>query len=316
MSVIETEGLTRRFGEDIVAVRDLTLDVQDGEVFGFLGHNGAGKTTTVRLLSGILAPTTGTLRVLGLDPLEDGPALRRHTGVLTETPSLEERLTARETLHVYADLYDVDARDVRRRTDRLLEEFELEDRAEEYVGGFSKGMRQRLALARTLIHEPRLLFLDEPTSGLDPVGRRAVHDLVLRLSRTGGRTVFLCTHDLVEAQRLCDRVGVMEEGRLVAMGTPEELARELQQGIQLDIALAEAPPETFEHPDLPKMSNLAWDAETGLATVWLPTEASIPKLITALVHTGARIYRVMPRESTLEDVYFALHDHSRAEERP
>lgn len=312
--IIETHNITRRFRDtgdgEILAVADLTLEIQAGEIFGFLGHNGAGKTTTVRLLNGVLNPTAGTLRVLGLDPVKDGPTLRRQTGVLTETPSLDDKLTARETLTIYGKLYAVDPEVLARRVHALLAEFDLAERADEYVGGFSKGMRQRLALARTLLHQPSLLFLDEPTAGLDPVGRRDVHKLITRSDGARARTIFLCTHDLIEAQKLCDRVGVMERGRLVALGTPRDLARELYKGIRLEILLDTPPPEAvFDDPVLaPAKQTMTWDAETKTAALRLPEEDEIPHLIKALVEAGARIFRVTPLEPTLEDVYFALHD--------
>ncbi|MCB0003546.1 MAG: ABC transporter ATP-binding protein, partial [Anaerolineae bacterium] len=224
--VIVASDLGRRFGET-VAVSQLELTVQAGEVFGFLGHNGAGKTTTIRMLNGILTPTTGSARVLGLDPMVDGTQLRSRTGVLTETPSLDERLTGRDNLTIYADLYRVPKDEVQARVDELLTGFDLIDRADDKAGGYSKGMKQRLALARTLLHKPEILFLDEPTSGLDPVAARQVHEMILQTTRQQGHTVFLCTHNLVEAQRLCDRVGVMEHGKLVALGSPRDLARQL-----------------------------------------------------------------------------------------
>jgi ABC-2 type transport system ATP-binding protein len=171
-------------------------------------------------MNGVLSPSGGSVRVLGLSPETDGPAVRRRTGVLTETPSLYEQLSARDNLAIFADLYDVPPDQVARRVDAALEMFELSDRAREKVGGYSKGMKQRLALARALLHQPDILFLDEPTAGLDPVAARAVHELIVRLSREEGRTVFLCTHNLTEAQRLCQRVAVMEHGRLAAVGTP------------------------------------------------------------------------------------------------
>ena len=171
--VIQISSLTRRFGETN-AVDQLTLDVRAGEIFGFLGHNGAGKTTTVRLFNGVLEASCGEARVLGLDPHTHGPALRARTGVLTETPSLDERLTARDNLSIYADLYNIPKEKVPGRVDFLLAEFELADRGDEKVGAYSKGMKQRLALARALLHQPELLFLDEPTSGLDPVAARHV----------------------------------------------------------------------------------------------------------------------------------------------
>jgi len=311
--IIRTENLTRHFG-DVVAVQDLTLDVLAGEVFGFLGHNGAGKTTTVRLLNGILGATSGAVEVLGLNPLTDGPALRRRTGVLTETPSLDDRLTANETLTVYGRLYGVDRGRLRTRVGELLEKFDLLDRGDDLVGGFSRGMRQRLALARTLLHDPEVIFLDEPTAGLDPVGRRAVHDLITELSRSGGRTIFMCTHDLAEAQKLCGRVGVMGQGALVALGTPEELAHSLQKGVRLEIELDERPGPTLLAPqtETPAPTSfrptLTWDEVTHIASTWLPTRASIPGLIDTLVASGARIYGVKRQEPSLEDVYFALHD--------
>jgi ABC-2 type transport system ATP-binding protein len=190
--VIVVDGLSRHFGE-VVAVDHLELEVYPGEVFGFLGHNGAGKTTTVRLLNGVLAPDGGTVRVLDLDPVDDGPALRRRTGVLTETPSLDERLTGRENLEIYAELYDVLRAKVPGRVSFLLETFELDHRADDKVGGYSRGMKQRLALARALLHEPEILFLDEPTAGLDPVATRRVHDMVTRLSHKEQRCSFAPT---------------------------------------------------------------------------------------------------------------------------
>lgn len=306
MSVIESHGLTRRFG-DLVAVDRLTLTVEAGEVFGFLGHNGAGKTTTVRLLNGVLAPSNGRARVLGLDPLADGPTLRRRTGVLTETPSLDERLTARENLTLYADLYGVPRAQVAQRVEELLATFELTERADEPVGGYSRGMKQRLALARALLHQPDLLFLDEPTAGLDPVAARRVRQLIARLSREGGRTVFLCTHNLAEAQELCDRVAVLEHGRLLALGTPAELARRLVHSLRLEIEVApEGVPVALEvlHAALGR-ADLAHDA--GRITVQGAERERVPELVTALAGAGVRIYRVVPQEPSLEDVYFALH---------
>src|SRR5215472_432094 len=206
--VISVRNLTRRFGEKI-AVDNLTLEVNSGEVFGFLGHNGAGKTTTIRLLNGILSPSEGQVSVLGMDPKIQGPALRRHTGVLTETPALEELLTARDNLHIYADLYNVPQAEIASRVEKLLVTFDLADYADQRVQSYSKGMKQRLALSRAMLHNPDILFLDEPTDGLDPVATRLVHELINKLSHQEKHTVFLCTHNLVEAQQLCDRVAVL-----------------------------------------------------------------------------------------------------------
>jgi ABC-2 type transport system ATP-binding protein len=312
--VVHTENLSRTFGDPsrgdgVVAVDQLTLDVEHGEVFGFLGHNGAGKTTTVRLLNGVLAPTGGRLRVLGYDPLDDGATLRRHTGVLTETPSLDEKLSAWENLTIYARLYRVPETDIEARVRTLLEEFELDTRATERVGGYSHGMKQRLALARTLLHDPPLIFLDEPTAGLDPVAARSVQDLITRLSERGGHTIFLCTHNLTEAQKLCHRVGVMEHGRLAALGTPEELAHQLWQGVRLEVELDSCDPATLSLP--PDARDVNWDAARGTLSLWVPQRAAIPDLVASLVAAGCRVYRVVPQEPTLEDVYFALSERAR-----
>ena len=303
--VIVTDGLTRRFG-DVVAVDGLTLEIGPGEVFGFLGHNGAGKTTTVRLLNGLLSPDGGAVRVLGLEPMNDGPALRRRTGVLTETPSLDERLTGRENLEIYAELYDVPRSEVASRIESLLEGFELAHRADEKAGAYSKGMKQRLALARALLHEPDMLYLDEPTSGLDPVGARRVHELIIRLSQEQQRTVLLCTHNLAEAQKLCGRVAVLERGRLVALGTPAELARRLgrSQRLEVDVGSKDVPAtlkvlQAQLGPADPEHVN-------GKIIVMGADREKIPDLVEALVGAGVRIYGITPQEPSLEDVYFAL----------
>jgi ABC-2 type transport system ATP-binding protein len=303
---ISANELTRYF-DGVVAVDRLTLDVGAGEIFGFLGHNGAGKTTTVRLLNGVLSPSAGEARVLGLSPAIDGPALRRRTGVLTETPSLDERLSASGNLTIYADLYGVPKADVASRVAELLDFFDLKDRADEKVYGYSKGMKQRLALARALLHRPEILFLDEPTAGLDPSATRRVHTLIKRLSRREGRTVLLCTHNLTEAQELCDRVGVMENGRLLALGTPGELARQLSANLSLQLETdaegVEAAVRTIT--SVPGLSGQIED--DGLITVSGIEREMVPGLLNSLMEAGVRLYRVSPQEPTLADVYFALH---------
>lgn len=305
-AVIETTNLSKRFGR-VTAVDQLNLTICQGEIFGFLGHNGAGKTTTIRLLNGVLEPNGGAARVLNLTPLADGPTLRQRTGVLTETPSLDERLTGRENLAIYANLYGVPPQQAAERVAELLATFDLPDRAEEKVSGYSKGMKQRLALARALLHQPEILFLDEPTSGLDPVATRQVHRLITRLSREQGRTIFICTHNLAEAQQLCDRVGVMENGRLLAIGTPVELMRQMQQALRLELEVAASDWETV----LNQIDRMSLTAENGQGNGrWLISGAQyavIPDLLAGLVQAGARVYRLNPQEPTLADVYFALH---------
>jgi len=310
-TIIQTSSLSRRFGEKN-AVDQLTLAVQAGEIFGFLGHNGAGKTTTVRLLNGVIESTSGEARVLGLDPQTQGPELRAHTGVLTETPSLDERLTARDNLSIYADLYNFPRAEVSDRVNSLLAEFELADRADEKVGGYSKGMKQRLALARALLHKPELLFLDEPTSGLDPVAARHVNSLVENLARREGCTVFLCTHNLVEAQKLCDRVAVMEHGRLVALGTPAELTRQYVKRLDVDLEVdpVQIEPTLQILQELPQLVIGPPKQEKDILTLTLSGRESIPELLNILVQKGLQVYRLAPQEANLEEVYFALHGDS------
>lgn len=306
-TVIETHELTCRFGQT-VAVDRLTFDVRAGEIFGVLGHNGSGKTTTVRLLNGVLRPQSGSARVLGRSPMTDGAAVRRRTGVLTETPALDERLTARENLTYAAAFYDVPAHGTDARVNELLHAFDLHDRAGERVGGYSKGMKQRLALARLLIHDPELLFLDEPTAGLDPVASRHLHELIRLSVRERGRTVFLCTHNLGEAERLCDRVAVLAHGRLLALGTPEELSMRFAPTI--DVLIEVDADRLAEAMALLGSDLVPPPSAHGAGTLLVPRIArqGVPKLVHALALAGIRVYRVEPREATLEGVYFAIQD--------
>ncbi len=304
MNLIEMDRVTKRF-DDLIALRDVSLTVAEGEVFGVLGHNGAGKTTSVRLLNGVLKPDGGRCRVSGLDPNLQGARLRRQTGVLTETPAVDERLTARENLAIYADLYGVPVRECSRRVDALLLDFALLERADDRVSGYSKGMKQRLALARALLHQPKALFLDEPTAGLDPVAAHAVHQLIEQLSGEG-RVVFLCTHNLAEAQRLCDRVAVLERGRIIALGSPDELARQVGGVLRLDIEVRpEQVPAALDLLGRAGLEHVEYDAET-LAVSGVARDR-VPEIVQLLVDGGVSLYRVAPREPSLEEVYFALH---------
>ncbi len=305
-TAVHITDLTRSFGA-LKAVDTLSLEVSVGEVFGFLGHNGAGKTTTVRLLNGVLNPDSGSMTVLGLDPQVDGTAVRSRTGVLTETPSLDERLTATENLTLYADLYAVPETLVGSRVEAVLDQFGLGDRASEKVGGYSKGMKQRLALARAFLHEPELVFLDEPTSGLDPVAAQEVHEMIRRVSRDEGRTVFLCTHNLIEAQRLCDRLGIMEHGRLVAVGTPQELARNInpERIYKLEVMPGQMEAAQQLLSSMAKVHKV--ERDNGGLDITVSDPDAIPDALAALVARSIRIYSVIPQQTSLEDVYMAIH---------
>jgi ABC-2 type transport system ATP-binding protein len=304
-TAIRAEGLAKSFGEHR-AVDDLTLDVAPGEVLALLGPNGAGKTTTVRLLNGVLAPDAGGATVLGLDPTVDGEELRRRTGVLTETAGLDDRLTARENVLFTARIRGYGRQEAERRTDDVLERFAMTDLAGQRCHGFSTGQRKRVALARALLHDPDLLFLDEPTSGLDPSATREVIGLIARLATEEGRTVVLCTHFLGEAGRLADRMAVLNRGRLVVFGRPDDIAAELWPGLDVDVDLdGAAPPDLVTVVrDLPGVLD-ARPSDPGLRVVVEGREV-VPQLAAALTSRGLGVYGVTPKPPTLEDVYFAI----------
>lgn len=303
--VISVDHLRKDFGQ-VRALDSVSFKVRKGEVFGFLGHNGAGKTTTVRILNGLLQPTEGTCRVWNLSPRSDGPDLRLRTGVLPESPSLDERLTARENLLYFADLYRVPEQEVSSRIDELLTQFGLIDRAEDAVGEYSKGMKQRLSLARAILHRPPLLFFDEPTAGLDPVSSRQVQDMIYSLSEEG-RTVFLCTHNLQEAQRLCHRVAVLRHGQLIAQGTPDDLSARTQRTLRIDLEIERGGQEQVNSYLSTHGIDYQVEHDGTLYHMQGMNRESIPGMIRTLSQKGVQIYRVDPIQPTLEDVYFALH---------
>jgi ABC-2 type transport system ATP-binding protein len=305
--VVEVENLSHQFGA-VKALDGLSYAVEEGEVFGMLGPNGAGKTTSIRILNGVLSPSHGTVKVFGLDAAVSGCDIRRRTGVLTETPSIYERLSGRENLTIFGGLYGIAQNRLAGQVDQILEQFGLTDRADDKAGGYSKGMKQRLALGRAFLHEPQILFLDEPTSALDPEAARQVTESIEQISHQRGRTVFLCTHNLDEAQRLCDRVAVLNKGRLLAVGTQEELSRTLWQGAWVEINLdADLPDDAAASLNaLPFILKL----ESGpcVLTVKVGSIHQVPELVAALAGHGARILQVNPRKHTLEDIYFAVQN--------
>ncbi len=308
---VKTQNLTHQFGA-LKAVDDMTFQIRRGEVFGLLGPNGAGKTTTVRLLNGLYAPAQGSIEVLGMNPQVQGKEVRRHTGILTETPANYERLTARQNLEFFGALAGMDKLDLKRRIEELLTFFGLETRANDRVGKFSKGMKQRLALARAFLHRPELIYLDEPTSGLDPESAQQVRELIESLRKQNGHTVFLCTHHLNEAQRLCDRVAILNRGRVLAQGTLDELGRRFLPGLWIEIGLwmpfPTSPEIIRQHPGVLQVED---NGRTLKAQV--QGEADIPVIIRGLVEAGAQIVSVHPIQTSLEDVYFKLQAQERGE---
>jgi ABC-2 type transport system ATP-binding protein len=305
--MIRTLGLTKRFpptgrkGIENTAVEDLTLEVKQGEVFGFLGPNGAGKTTTVRMLCALIAPTGGEAWIAGHKLGPENGAIRAKVGILTETPGLYDRLDAVTNLSFFARLYGVG--DVQGQVAKYLHMLGLWDQRAELVGAFSKGMRQKLAIARALLHEPPLLFLDEPTSGLDPEAAHMVRDFIEAL-RGEGRTIFMCTHNLDEADRLCDRIGVIKR-RLIRVDTPAQLRASLYGRGVLVRLRAVAPEHVAVVQALPFVHEVR-QADGSLTIQLDDPEANNPRLTRALVSAGADIQFIEEVEHSLESVYFDL----------
>lgn len=302
MNAIETHQLTRSFGK-LVAVENLTLAIPEGAVFGFLGPNGAGKTTTVRMLAALIAPTSGTASVQKYTLGKDNETIRQAVGILTETPGLYDRLSARQNLVFFARLYNLDRAKAEAQTERYLRMLDLWERRDDKVGGFSKGMRQKLAIARALLHEPKVVFLDEPTAGLDPEAARTVRDFIKDL-RAEGRTIFLTTHNLPEADELCDLIGVFRT-RLIRLDTPANLRVGMfGTGTRVRvIGDASAWIETAR----PFAREVASQGNTLSIRLDNPDEEN-PALISALVSAGARIAYVEPMTHSLEEVYLELID--------
>jgi ABC-2 type transport system ATP-binding protein len=298
--MIETQNLTKHFGDN-VAVDDLSLSIPAGEVFGFLGPNGAGKTTTVRMLTTLIGPTAGTASVAGYQIQGEEQDIRRHVGILTETPGLYDRLTATRNLEIFATLYEVE--DVPGQVEKFLRMLGLWERRHEAAGTFSKGMKQKLAIARALLHEPRILFLDEPTAGLDPEAARLVREFVMEL-RAEGRTIFLTTHNLDEAERLCDRIAVFNQ-RLRVVDSPTGLRRRLY-GRQVVFHLrAVADPYLEALSAVPDVKSINQVDNKIVVSVEDP-DAANPDLIRTLVHAGADIQFVGELRHSLEDIYLQL----------
>ena len=298
--MLSASHITRRFG-DRLALDDVSLDLRSGEIFALLGPNGAGKTTTLRVLAGLIAPSSGTVRVDGVEMTPaSSSALRGQIGFLTEAPGLWDSLTIRQNLEIYARLYGLDS--PRKAVDEVLALFEIPDRANERPAELSKGLRQRVALARSLLHKPRIVMLDEPTANLDPESAREVRELVLGLKQQG-RTVLLCTHNLDEVERVADRVAVLRT-RLIAAGTPDALREKLfaprvraslrQPAVRFEPTLREA-----GIADIRVDGNELSMALTG-------TNVTTPDVVKRLVLAGAEIESIVQEEPPLEDVYLKL----------
>jgi ABC-2 type transport system ATP-binding protein len=302
MNAIETNELTRNFGT-LVAVDHLTLSIPEGSVFGFLGPNGAGKTTTVRMLSALIAPSSGSATVAGYKLGEQDQSIRRSVGILTETPGLYDRLSAFENLVYFGQLYDLEAKRAALQAERYLTDLDLWERKDEKVGGFSKGMRQKLAIARALLHEPPVVFLDEPTSGLDPEAARTVLNFIKTL-RTQGRTIVLTTHIMPEADEMCDIICIFNT-QLIRVDSPDRLRAALfQQGVEVRMT-SDAAGFINTAKVLPFVKN-AIATDKTLTVEMDDPDGQSPALVQALIAAGAQIRSVEPISHSLEEVYMEL----------
>jgi ABC-2 type transport system ATP-binding protein len=304
-AAISVRALTKRFGNR-VAFQDLTFEVGVGEVFGFLGPNGAGKTTTVRVLGTLIRPTAGSAEVAGVPvSKENGPELRSRIAIMPENPGLYLRLTLYDNLEYFTGLHGIPPRAARARIMSALEAVDMAPRANDFAGSLSKGLRQRASLARTLLSDPRVLFLDEPTSGLDPVATREVRELIDGL-RHRGVTVFLTTHRLDEAERLCDRIAIVNT-TLRILGPPDELRRRL---FSPAIEVRTARPLDDPASVLSRVAGVRdWTALDGSYVVTVSDPAAVaPELARAVVGAGADLVKLAEVQHSLEDVYLRLVD--------
>lgn len=304
-NAIETHGLSKTFGS-LRAVDGLTFAVRQGEVFGFLGPNGSGKTTTIRLLLGLLAESSGSARVLGYDVASQSHLIRQASGALMEHSGLYERLSANDNLDFYGRAWHMPAEERKARIKELLTSHGLFDRRDESVAQWSRGMKQRLAIARAMLHRPGILFLDEPTTGLDPVAAVELREYLLALAAEGV-TLFLNTHNLSEAEKICDRVAILRRGQIIAMGTPAELEVR-KQGELIDVVASEISDDALA---LVRQLDGVTDARrnrTGLS-VQTTSGFSSSLLTTTLVQAGVRVDEIKKEKATLEEAFIELMEH-------
>jgi len=308
LSSIETEGLTKKFGS-LTAVDRLSFKVKIGEIFGLLGPNGAGKTTTIRMLASLISPTEGYALINGHDVVKESLRVREIVGILTENPSLYDRLTAHENMQFFAEAYGITDRVERDgRIRELLEFFDLWERRGDKAGTFSKGMKQKLAIARAIVHSPEILFLDEPTAGLDPSSSKDIRDLMKGLSRRENQTILLSTHRLEDADRLCSRVMIIKDGGSVIVGSPEELRRRMAGPPLLEVRLRKADERIVRSVEsLEQVSAVSLDAEPGRMVISLSdVEEATPLVVRSIVEAGGMVLSVNVVEPSLEEAYLKL----------
>ena len=295
MDSICVNHLTKIYTGGKCALNDISFTLRQGEVFGFLGPNGAGKTTAVKLMNGMLTPSEGSCRVFDIDPSVNPGEMHKIAGVVTEHAQMYDKLTGFQNLVFYGNLFGIREEESKKRANELLDNLSLSDAANRKLETYSTGMRQRLSLARALIHRPKLLFLDEPTSGLDPESTQQVNKLIQRLAADEKITVFLCTHQLRYAQEICTSYGLIAEGMLLAAGTLEELRAKVFKGIIVEIEAEPFPSGIPIH-----------NVKGSRYEIVVQSESEIPGIVCRIVEEGGQIYHVSAHQLTLEEIYFAL----------
>lgn len=310
--------MSKVFPPDIIAVNRLTLNIKEGEIFSFLGPNGAGKTTTVRILTTLLHPTGGFAVVNGfniLDPKQQ-VKLRKSIGILTDRPNLYLRLSAKRNLLFFGKMYGLTHEEVLRRINTLSKQFELDKRLDSAVGSYSKGMTQKLGILRSMIHDPKILFLDEPTAGLDPIAQSEVRESIEKMAEEEERTIFMTTHNLPEAERLADTIGIINQGVLVALGNTTELRSHVSKGQKLLIRCIEDP-STYQR----RLDDLDGVLKTniGIKNQYLELEISkldevTPLIVKTLTDHNYKVLEVKPSEKSLEEIYKEIMSRSKDQE--
>lgn len=312
---VEVRGITKKYG-DFTAVDDISFSVSEGEIFGFLGPNGAGKTTLIRMLTTLLKPSNGNARVTSCEIVREPEEVRRQIGVVPQAMTSDLDLTAHENMDIYGRFYDIPSRERRQRIDQLLETVGLADRAKELVASFSGGMRRRLEIARVLIHKPKILFLDEPTTGLDPQSRRVIWEFLRRFKEGETMTIFLTTHYMEEAEEFCDRVAIIDHGKIVVIGTPAELKAQIAGSDSITVRL-----DAFSEPLLAAIRALPFvygvSTEGELLRVAVDNGAkNLLAVLETIKQGGGAVLATSIHEQSLEDVFIhhtgkALRDETR-----
>jgi len=294
MKVITANQITKIYPNGKKALNCVDLNIEEGEIFGFLGPNGAGKTTAVKLLNGMLQITEGFCSVFGIEPAKSPEKIHSLSGVVTEHAQMYNNLTGFQNLTFFGEVFDIGADETKRRTLEILEHLELLDAKDRKLSEYSTGMRQRLSLARAMLHQPKILFLDEPTSGLDPESAQNVNNLIKNLARDKGTTIFLCTHQLRYAEEICTKYGLISEGSMLAAGTLDELHSLVFSGMTAKL----------KSDKYPQGLKTRQDGEYMLVDI--NSQDEIPPLVKQIIDAGGNVYHVSAQKHSLEEIYFAL----------